>query len=80
MPLQDHHQIISVDDHMIEHPRVWLDRLPGRLHEAGPHVVEDEQGHHVWEFEGRRYPQIGLNAVAGKTPPNTGWSRSVTTT
>jgi hypothetical protein len=21
-------KIISVDDHVIEHPRVWLDRLP----------------------------------------------------
>ena len=23
-------KIISVDDHVIEHPRVWLDRLPAK--------------------------------------------------
>jgi hypothetical protein len=23
-------EIISVDDHVIEHPRVWLDRLPAK--------------------------------------------------
>ena len=28
MPLQDHHQIVSVDDHLVEHPRVFTDRLP----------------------------------------------------
>ncbi|MDT7613815.1 MAG: hypothetical protein QOF00_1262 [Pseudonocardiales bacterium] len=30
MPLQDHHRIASVDDHLIEHPRVWQDRVPER--------------------------------------------------
>ena len=28
MPLLDEHQIVSVDDHLVEHPRVWQDRLP----------------------------------------------------
>jgi hypothetical protein len=27
-------RIISVDDHAIEHPRVWLDRLPAKHAEA----------------------------------------------
>jgi predicted TIM-barrel fold metal-dependent hydrolase len=66
MPLQDHHKIVSVDDHLIEHPRVWLDRLPERHRAAGPQIVEDDKGHHVWRYEGKFYPQIGLNAVAGK--------------
>ena len=72
MPLQDHMQIISVDDHLIEHPRVWVDRLPEKYREAGPQIVEDEKGHHVWRYEGRMYPQIGLNAVAGKEPKDYG--------
>lgn len=72
MPLQDDMQIISVDDHLIEHPRVWQDRLPEQLREAGPQIVEDERGHHVWRYEGRMYPQIGLNAVAGKEPKDYG--------
>jgi len=66
MPLQDYMQILSVDDHLIEPPRVFMDRLPRQHLEMGPRIIEDEKGHHVWTFEGRRYPQIGLNAVAGK--------------
>jgi predicted TIM-barrel fold metal-dependent hydrolase len=68
MPLRDDMQILSVDDHLIEHPRVFQDRLPAARREAGPRVVENERGHHVWLYEGREYPQIGLNAVAGKDP------------
>ncbi|MGH9135572.1 MAG: amidohydrolase family protein [Acidimicrobiales bacterium] len=72
MPLRDHMHILSVDDHLIEHPRVWKDRLPSRHRNAGPKIVETPEGHHVWEFEGNRFPQIGLNAVAGKEPKDFG--------
>ena len=72
MPLQDHMKIISVDDHLIEHPRVWQDRLPESLKERGPRIVEDDQAHHVWHYDGGVYPQIGLNAVAGKDPKDYG--------
>jgi predicted TIM-barrel fold metal-dependent hydrolase len=65
MPLQDHMQLISTDDHVIEHPRVWLDRLPAADRDAGPRIV-DEDGTQIWEYEGRRYPQMALNAVAGR--------------
>jgi hypothetical protein len=30
MPLQDYMQILSVDDHPIEPPRVFIDRLPSK--------------------------------------------------
>jgi predicted TIM-barrel fold metal-dependent hydrolase len=66
MPLQKHHQILSVDDHLIEHPRVWTDRVPTRFLDSAPTIIEDDKGHHVWRYEGKIYPQIGLNAVAGK--------------
>ncbi len=33
--------IISVDDHVVEPPSVWVDRLPAALRERGPHVVQD---------------------------------------
>jgi predicted TIM-barrel fold metal-dependent hydrolase len=65
-------QILSVDDHLIEHPNVWQDRLPDKFKEAGPRIIEDARGHHVWQYEGRLYPQIGLNAVAGKKPEEYG--------
>jgi predicted TIM-barrel fold metal-dependent hydrolase len=78
MPLQDHMKLISVDDHVIEHPRVWTDRASGPDIERVPHVVElDEgivgrlgesipKGSEVWVFEGRMYPQTALNATAGR--------------
>jgi predicted TIM-barrel fold metal-dependent hydrolase len=65
MPLQDHHQIISVDDHLIENPRVWKDRLPQRFQDAGPQIKEVD-GKQLWHYDGSVYPTLGLNAVAGK--------------
>ncbi|WP_375482564.1 amidohydrolase family protein [uncultured Jatrophihabitans sp.] len=72
MPLQNDMKIISTDDHVVEHPNVWLDRLPAALKERGPQIIEDELGHHVWRYDGEIYPQIGLNAVAGKDPKEYG--------
>jgi predicted TIM-barrel fold metal-dependent hydrolase len=77
MPLQDHMQLISVDDHLVEPPHLWQSRLPARWLEDGPKIVEEEvEGGgapaHVWYYEGNRYPQIGLNAVAGKRPEEFG--------
>jgi predicted TIM-barrel fold metal-dependent hydrolase len=31
--------VVSVDDHVIEPPHVWVDRLPSRYHDVGPRVV-----------------------------------------
>ena len=59
------YDLISVDDHIIEPPRVWLDRLPEKYQEAGPHV-EEVDGREYWVHEGTRVPTMGLNAVAGK--------------
>ena len=69
--LPDDVQVISVDDHVIEHPRVWTDRLPAKYQEVGPRVVEQD-GMELWTFEGRLSPTIGLNAVAGKDPKDFG--------
>lgn len=87
MPLQDHMHLISTDDHLIEHPRLWSDRLPSKFLEAGPKIIEKAMPSglfpipgapagtrlaEVWEYEGRIYPYIGLNAVAGKKPEEYG--------
>lgn len=70
--LRDDVQVVSVDDHVIEHPTVWSDRLPARFQEAGPKIVELDGGMQAWQFEGRIMPTIGLNAVAGKDPKDFG--------
>jgi predicted TIM-barrel fold metal-dependent hydrolase len=57
--------IISPDDHLVEPPHMFEGRLPRRLQERAPRVVEDEDGNQVWEFDGRRFAQGASNAVAG---------------
>ena len=66
MALPNDVQVVSVDDHVIEHRTVWQDRLPAKYKEAGPKNVRDDQGRDVWMFEGRPYFNGGLGAVAGK--------------
>ena len=36
------YDLFSVDDHIIEHAKVWTDRLPSKYHDMGPHVVEED--------------------------------------
>lgn len=57
--------IVSVDDHLIEPPHVWVDRVPARLRDAVPHVVE-EDGHSVWCYEDKRITIPWLIAQAGR--------------
>ena len=57
--------LVSVDDHVLEPPHVWQDRLPAKFKEAGPRIVNDADGE-AWVFEGKRKPTTGLSAAAGK--------------
>lgn len=57
--------LVSVDDHVLEPPHVWQDRLPAKFKEAGPRIVRDGQGE-AWVFEGKRKATTGLAAAAGK--------------
>ena len=65
-PAELRYTIISVDDHLVEPPDMFAGRLPAALQDRAPKVVIDERGHEVWEFEGRRFTQVGMNAVAGR--------------
>ena len=58
--------VISVDDHLVEPPHIFEGRLPAALQDGAPRIVETPEGHQVWEFEGSRYSQVGMNAVAGR--------------
>jgi len=57
--------LISVDDHVIEPPRVWLDRLPARYHDQAPRMARGERGA-VWQYEDKLVPTVGLSVAAGK--------------
>ena len=41
-------------------------RLPAKLQSEAPQVVETEEGHEVWQFDGQIFFQVGLNAVVGR--------------
>lgn len=75
MPLTS---IISADDHVTVHPKVWTDRLPRDLREVGPHVVrlrddshEDQrwQGTYeiadFWVYEDYKSPLMMTEVAAG---------------
>ncbi len=64
--------VISVDDHLIEPPDLFDGRMPGGLADRAPAIHEDTDGAQSWQFEGRSYPNVGLNAVVGR--PRGEWS------
>ncbi|MEX5635674.1 amidohydrolase family protein [Parafrankia sp. FMc2] len=58
--------LISVDDHVLEPPNLWLDRLPAKDRDRAPHMEFDADGMDAWVYDGKRFPSSGLSAVAGK--------------
>ncbi len=41
---------MSADDHVIEPPHLWVDRVPAKFREACPHIVEVD-GRQAWLYE-----------------------------
>jgi predicted TIM-barrel fold metal-dependent hydrolase len=64
--------VISVDDHLIEPPDLFEGRVPARLADRVPKLVDTLDGGQAWVYEDRFYPNIGLNAVVGR--PRQAWS------
>ena len=58
--------LISVDDHLVEPPDMFVDHIPAKYADRAPKVVRTEDGADVWVFEGAVIPNVGLNAVAGR--------------
>ena len=58
--------LISVDDHVLEPPHVWVERVPAKDRERAPHM-EVIDGLDYWVYDGKRVPSLGLSAVAGKS-------------
>ena len=57
---------VSVDDHVVEPPDMFDGRMPAQYADRAPKIVRNSRGDDVWEFEGAKIPNIGLNAVAGR--------------
>jgi len=58
--------LISVDDHILEPPHLWVDRVAAKDRDRAPHM-ETVDGMDCWVYDGKRYPSSGLSAVAGKS-------------
>jgi predicted TIM-barrel fold metal-dependent hydrolase len=55
VPLREEFKLISVDDHVIEPPGVWQERLPARMREAGPKIVDLPGHRQAWQYEGEHH-------------------------
>jgi predicted TIM-barrel fold metal-dependent hydrolase len=49
-------KLISVDDHVIEPPHTWVDRLPARYKSVGPRIEQRADGLDVWRYEDQQVP------------------------
>ena len=58
--------LISVDDHILEPPDLWVDRVPAKDRDRAPRMVRDGDDEY-WLYEDKRMPTSGLSAVAGKS-------------
>lgn len=58
-------RIVSVDDHLVEPPDLFADRLPARLQARAPRVERDDAGIDYWIFEDERVPLLGADAIRG---------------
>jgi predicted TIM-barrel fold metal-dependent hydrolase len=60
--------MISVDDHLIEPPNVWVDRLPAKYREVGPRWITDD-GVEAWHYENVRQCVGGAVTSGAIWPP-----------
>jgi predicted TIM-barrel fold metal-dependent hydrolase len=58
--------LISVDDHVIEPPDLFVNHMPKEYLARAPQMVRTDDGCDVWEFAGFRLENSALNAIAGR--------------
>jgi predicted TIM-barrel fold metal-dependent hydrolase len=64
--------LVSVDDHVVEPPDVFKDRLPKRYEELAPRLVTNDDGTNAWRYGDEVIGNVALNAVAGRPPDEYG--------
>lgn len=60
--------LISVDDHIAEPAGMFDAHVPAKYKDQAPRVVTDERGIQQWWYGNVKGRNLGLNAVAGKSP------------
>src|SRR5690606_18397502 len=64
--------IVSVDDHVIEPPDMFLRHMPKHLLDRAPQLKTAKDGSNYWVYEDRFVANPGVNAVAGRVPEEYG--------
>lgn len=64
--------IISVDDHITEPGNMYDQHLSGEALETAPKLRTLADGTNLWEYQGKKIPSVGLNAVVGRPPEEYG--------
>ena len=64
--------IISVDDHVLEPPGTFVDRVPAADRDLVPYVVTDDAGLPGWVVDGERLPLITQDSAVGR--PQSEWT------
>ncbi|WP_174273953.1 amidohydrolase family protein, partial [Sphingomonas bacterium] len=64
--------LISVDDHIIEPPDLFVGRLPAKYRSEEPRVARFENGDERWLMEGKKVASVGPSAVAGRNKEEMG--------
>jgi predicted TIM-barrel fold metal-dependent hydrolase len=58
--------LVSVDDHVVEPPNLFDDRLPAKFVEFAPRFITNPDGTNAWLYNGEVLNNVALNAVAGR--------------
>ncbi|MGA7053616.1 MAG: hypothetical protein WBZ37_20560 [Mycobacterium sp.] len=58
--------LVSVDDHVVEPPNVFDDRLPAKFVEFAPRFITNPDGTNAWRYNGEILNNVALNAVVGR--------------
>ena len=66
MTAYDLNWLISVDDHVLEPPNVWVDRVAAKDRDRAPHMELDDNGLDYWVYDGKRYPSSGFERGRGQ--------------
>jgi len=64
--------LVSVDDHITEPGNVFDHHLTGEALATAPKLMTTLEGTNYWEYQGRKIPSVGLNAVVGRPPEEYG--------
>lgn len=64
--------LVSVDDHITEPGDVFDNHLTGEAFDTAPKLRTAQDGSNYWEYQGRKIPSVGLNAVVGRPPEEYG--------